>query len=635
MFETNRPAWLFVTASARLQKTPLTLWNPDFVVVRLRRTKQWGVLVTILSDTDLLRSAREGNQTALTELYLRHRGAARRVAAGCRRGGDPDDLVNDAFEKVFAAIRRQKGPTEAFRAYLFVTIRRLAARYAARNHDDPYEEVPEPVLSTVSSSDGSGTVMDAAERQLVTRAFSSLPERWQAVLWLTAVEGHHPREVAGTLGMKANAVSALAYRSREKLRQAYLQAHLQAAPRPECEPHRSALGAYVRDGLGKRDHTTTARHVESCRSCRSLVDELADVNQLLARSVMPMFLATGIGEAATAGTGGTSAAGLTADAVSEVSDHDLADLVDLVDVLDVAPRTGRAAHLLPDAVSTSQMAGGVAASIALLIALGTSGSMLLDNENPNPSTETSANAEPTAETTTTSPTSEDGDEASDGREENRPSAAALPTLDVDDSATCLPGAAADADQPDDGAAGQESTGTDDQVGLLGLKLDLVLPGDLTSALDTSTPEIQAVDCDTDTSSGEDALVVTIGEPNEPDEPEGREPDPVVEVDTGDVNVDPLPGVVPEVEASTNAYVDEELGVGAAIETNLDELCEYNEERQDLVCTLDSTLGGLVTGTLSETGTELQLDGPGGQVVALELLTDGNIVADTKVLNLLP
>lgn len=592
--------------------------------------------MTVLSDTELLQSAREGNQTALTELYIRHRGAARRVALACRNAGDPDDLVNDAFEKVFGAIRRESGPTEAFRAYLFVTIRRLAARYAAHNHDAPYDEVPEPVVAAASAAP-----LDATERQIVTRAFGSLPERWQAVLWHTAVEGRNPREVAAALGMKANAVSALAYRAREKLRQAYLQAHLQAAPRPECEPHRSALGAYVRDGLGKREQATTARHVGRCTACQSLVHELSDVNQLLARSVMPMFLATGLGEVAFEGAAGAATSGLAAEGVTSLSESQLADLVDLADVADVAdvvPRPGRFASLLPDSFSTSQVAGGVATSVVLLVALGTGGSMLLDRDDPGPSTET-ADAD-SGESREDSSAPAPGD-ARTGRVSGNEHPGGLQTLDLANGASCFPGG----DNPVEGSgsAGSvpetsgptttaEADGASDQAGLLGLQLDLQLPVDL--APDLVSPVIQQVDCDN--SSGENELVVTIGDGGDEAAPEPEEePEEVASVETGDVTVDALPGVVPEVEANVDVSVDQELGARAVVETNLNELCEHNEERGDLICTVDSALGGVVTGTLSDTGTSLELDGPGGQVVALELLTDGNIVADTKLLNLLP
>ena len=243
---------------------------------------------TAVSDAELLGQARDGDEAAFTELYVRHQAAAQRLANAYSRAGDPEDLVNESFERVLAALRRGTGPTEAFRAYLFVTLRRLAADRISRSLDEPVDEVPEPVRNEQENPP-----LDPADRQLVVTAYESLPERWQAVLWQTAVEGRQPRDLAPGLGMSANAAAALAYRAREKLRQAYLQAHLQAAPRPTCEPHRSRLGAYVRDGLSRRDRSATELHLDGCSSCRGLVGELADVNRMLVRSLLPIFTAVG------------------------------------------------------------------------------------------------------------------------------------------------------------------------------------------------------------------------------------------------------------------------------------------------------------------------------------------------------
>jgi hypothetical protein len=129
------------------------------------------------------------------------------------------------------------------------------------------------------------------------------------VLWHTAVEGRQPKELAGVLGVSANAAAAMAYRAREKLRQAYLQAHLLASPAPEHEPYRSQLGAYVRDGLSKRDRAAVQAHLDGCKSCRALVAELDDVNRMLVRSVVPLFVLVGGGKAALAAAAGGAAAG--------------------------------------------------------------------------------------------------------------------------------------------------------------------------------------------------------------------------------------------------------------------------------------------------------------------------------------
>lgn len=276
---------------------------------------------TALSDTQLLDQARRGDEAAFTELYVRHQAAAYRLANSYRRAGDPDDLVNDAFERVLGALRKGRGPTESFRAYLFVTLRRLAAENISKRRDDPFEEVPEPVESEANTPG-----LDPADRTIVLQAFESMPERSQAVLWQTAVEGRDPKELAAVLGMSANAVAALAYRAREKLRQEYLQAHLQAAPKPDCEPHRSRLGAFVRDGLSRRDRTATEAHLDDCSSCTGLVSELLDINKVLSKTMVPVFAASaadiaGLAGGAAVGGGAAGAGGWAGKGVSKARNN--------------------------------------------------------------------------------------------------------------------------------------------------------------------------------------------------------------------------------------------------------------------------------------------------------------------------
>jgi hypothetical protein len=125
---------------------------------------------------------------------------------------------------------------------------------------------------------------------MIARAFASLPERWQAVLWHTEIEGARPADVAPLLGLTANSVAALAYRAREGLRQAYLQMHLSGAVRDECRPVAAKLGAYVRGGLAKRDAAVVGAHLDLCAECRRVFAELGDVNVALKGIVAPIVL---------------------------------------------------------------------------------------------------------------------------------------------------------------------------------------------------------------------------------------------------------------------------------------------------------------------------------------------------------
>jgi anti-sigma factor RsiW len=85
------------------------------------------------------------------------------------------------------------------------------------------------------------------------------------------------------LGLTPNGVSALAYRAREGLRQAYLQEYLAEPAEEGCRRAAGKLGAWIRGGLGKRENARVEAHLSECGQCRALAAELTGVNASLTR----------------------------------------------------------------------------------------------------------------------------------------------------------------------------------------------------------------------------------------------------------------------------------------------------------------------------------------------------------------
>jgi hypothetical protein len=144
--------------------------------------------------------------------------------------------------------------------------------------------VPPPVEAVADLPALGGT-----DREMITRAFESLPDQWQVPLWHTTIVGTDLPALAPGLGVPAGAARPLARYAGRKLRQAYLQAHLDAAPRPGCEPHRELLAAHLGGALDTDADAGVRSHLERCDSCRELVAGLSGVDELLARSVVPFF----------------------------------------------------------------------------------------------------------------------------------------------------------------------------------------------------------------------------------------------------------------------------------------------------------------------------------------------------------
>ncbi|MGI5418115.1 sigma-70 family RNA polymerase sigma factor [Actinomadura luteofluorescens] len=240
------------------------------------------------SDAALISRIREGDDAAYGTLYERHLPAARGLAGHLAGREAAEDAVQDAFAKVLSVLKRGGGPDTGFRPYLLTAVRRTVydRQRADRrvHHTDDIEayDVEEPYADPA---------VEELERSMVARAFRSLPERWQTVLWHTEVEAAKPAEVAPILGLTANGAAALAYRAREGLRLAYLQMHLNGLDDGDaCRPVLDKLGAYVRDALPGRDSRRVERHLDGCKRCKGLHGELAQVNTALRDVLGPLVL---------------------------------------------------------------------------------------------------------------------------------------------------------------------------------------------------------------------------------------------------------------------------------------------------------------------------------------------------------
>ncbi|QIK07975.1 sigma-70 family RNA polymerase sigma factor [Streptomyces sp. ID38640] len=290
------------------------------------------------SDAQLLSDLRAGDDSAYEEMYRRHAAAVRRYARSCCRDvHTAEDLTGEVFARTLQAVRGGAGPETAVRAYLLTTVRRVAASWAQTARRE--QLVEDFAVFAVASADVSGDdatldlgadvrAMQEAERSMAVRAFRSLPERYQTVLWHTTVEDESPSEVAPLLGLTANATAVLAHRAREGLKQAYLQAHVSQSLTAggDCARYADRLGAYARGGLRMRAERGLRKHLDACPRCRLAALEVADVNQRIGALLPVAFLgwlaagyavktavagAAGVaaGAAAAAGSGGSGATG--------------------------------------------------------------------------------------------------------------------------------------------------------------------------------------------------------------------------------------------------------------------------------------------------------------------------------------
>ena len=210
--------------------------------------------------------------------------------------------MSEAFAKVLVVLQRGEGPDTALRPYLLTALRRLhidRVRSLARTR--PTDDI----AAYDAGEEFHDTAVAGFESGAAARAFASLPERWQLVLWHLEVEGQKPADIAPLLGISANSVSALAYRAREGLRQAFVSMHAQDADDERCATTRAQLGAFIRNDVSKRDGAAVEAHLRDCRECAAIYLELVEVNSGLRALIAPIVL----GGAAAAYLGGGVAGG--------------------------------------------------------------------------------------------------------------------------------------------------------------------------------------------------------------------------------------------------------------------------------------------------------------------------------------
>ncbi|MER5426995.1 sigma-70 family RNA polymerase sigma factor [Streptosporangium roseum] len=254
-------------------------------------------------DPALTRLVRAGDDRAASELYERHYPAviafARRL---CQDLHTAEDLASEAFARTLRTVRNgPAGPTGDWRPYLYAVVRNTAAEWA--RSDQRF------VLTDEFREDDLTTAAPEPPDDLVTRAYRSLPPRWQTVLWHTLIEDEEPERVAKILGITPGNVGVLAFRAREGLRKAYLAAHVSSAS-PRCQEYAEPLAAIVRKRSGRLPRALRA-HLESCASCARAHTELLDLNATL-RAALPIALfplALGAGKWTAAGAGTSAGAG--------------------------------------------------------------------------------------------------------------------------------------------------------------------------------------------------------------------------------------------------------------------------------------------------------------------------------------
>jgi RNA polymerase sigma factor (sigma-70 family) len=231
------------------------------------------------TDAWLAEGAATGDADAFGQLYRRHLPAARWAAQGLTGSShDAADAANAAAVRVYEALaggRLQDGAR--FRSYFLVASRHAALDQLRRSgRVSPTDRVDD--LDSPCATEPLDQALADLDARLVSRAFRQLPERWQMVLWLTAVEGVPVKEAAGLLGLSASGVAQLALRARAGLRRAFVQAHVDiSGVARECAFAVERLGPYATGASPARDTAKIDQHLAACPTCRGRLEQLEEL----------------------------------------------------------------------------------------------------------------------------------------------------------------------------------------------------------------------------------------------------------------------------------------------------------------------------------------------------------------------
>ncbi len=161
-------------------------------------------------------SAPSPAHAVITRLQALHDRTLRRHAPRLVPPSDVDDLIADTYLRVYVALRNGRGPTDDGLGYLIVTMRCAAIAQQRRRTRCP--EVPlDDDLDLADHREPAASI----DPQLID-ALGDLTAHQRQVLWATAVEGHTPRDLVGSLGSSPAAIATASYRARKSLRSAFL-----------------------------------------------------------------------------------------------------------------------------------------------------------------------------------------------------------------------------------------------------------------------------------------------------------------------------------------------------------------------------------------------------------------------------
>ena len=170
------------------------------------------------SDQELVKRMARGDQNALRELMLRHRGRVQRFTGRFLQDRDRiDDVVNDVFVAAWRQARAFEQRASVVTWLLAIAkFRAMSAYTEYRQREEAFDEAAAAAL--VDHNDTPDVVMEQVDRaKLLRRLTASLPAKQARLIDLVYYRDKSVREVAAIVGIPNNTVKTRMFLARRRL----------------------------------------------------------------------------------------------------------------------------------------------------------------------------------------------------------------------------------------------------------------------------------------------------------------------------------------------------------------------------------------------------------------------------------
>ena len=171
----------------------------------------------MLTDAELVESARSGDEKAFETLVEKHRARIdATISSFIKNPQDREDIVQETFINAYRNLHQLSKP-DSFSYWLVTIAQNLCRNWLNkhRSHTIPIDEVDENLLDSDNSPERES--IEAEQQRIIAQAIKALPETERQIASAHYLEGESHKELVNRYGLSYQAVCARLSRAKQKL----------------------------------------------------------------------------------------------------------------------------------------------------------------------------------------------------------------------------------------------------------------------------------------------------------------------------------------------------------------------------------------------------------------------------------